>query len=99
MKKAVLLILLLISCGPDLVAQVSLEPREYAVYGTVLKEIYKYNRETYANKSEFVIINVTKIDPELECHQVRVTEILSMLLLAGMWFRGLWKDAAAWPVF
>ena len=53
-------------CAFNLSAQTKLTQEEYAVYASVLKVIYKENRETYSNKSEFVFINETKVDPELE---------------------------------
>ncbi len=59
-------IFLILSLGSNLLAQTKATPKEYSVYGRVLKDIYKQNRETYSNKSEFVIINETKVDPELK---------------------------------
>ncbi len=66
MKKIALLLFLVLFCGSNLLAQKKLTQEEYAVYASVLKVIYKENRETYSNKSEFVILNETKVDPELE---------------------------------
>lgn len=66
MQKIAFLIFAILFCGLNLSAQTKLTQEEYAVYASVLKVIYKENRETYSNKSEFVIIDETKIDPELE---------------------------------
>jgi hypothetical protein len=66
MQKIAFLIFLILFCAFNLSAQTKLTQEEYAVYASVLKVIYKENRETYSNKSEFVIVNETKIDPELE---------------------------------
>ena len=73
------MIFLILFSGPNLLAQTRLTPKEYAVYASVLKAIYKENRETYSNKSEFVLINETKVDPELEMPSERK-------------YRGLLKD-------
>jgi hypothetical protein len=59
-------ILLILSCVLNLSAQTKLTQEEYAVYASVLKVIHKENRETYSNKSEFVILNETRVDPELD---------------------------------
>ncbi len=61
-----ILIFLILVCGTSLLGQTRLESEEYAVYASVLKSIYEHNRDTYSNKSEFVIINQTMIDPEVE---------------------------------
>ena len=66
MKKIAFLIFSILFCAFNLSAQTKLTQEEYAVYASVLKVIYKDNRETYSNKSEFVFINETKVDPELE---------------------------------
>ena len=66
MKKIAFLIFLILLCGFNLSAQTKLTQEEYAVYASILKVVYKENRETYSNKSEFVIVNETKVDPELE---------------------------------
>ena len=66
MQKIAFLILLIIFCNFNFSAQTKLMQEEYAVYATVLKVIYKENRETYSNKSEFVFLNETKVDTELE---------------------------------
>lgn len=66
MQKIAFLIFFILFCGSNLLAQTNLTPEEYAVYASVLKVIYKENRETYSNKSEFVFINETKVDPEVD---------------------------------
>ena len=66
MQKIASLILLILFCCFNLSAQTKLTQEEYAVYAAVLKVIYKENRETYSNKSEFVIVNETKVNPELD---------------------------------
>jgi len=66
MQKIAFLIFAILLCGLNLSAQTKLTQEEYAVYANVLKVIYKENRETYSNKSEFVILDETKVDPELE---------------------------------
>ena len=66
MKKIAFLIYLILFCGSNLLAQTKLTQEEYAVYASVLRVIYTENRETYSNKSEFVFINKTKVDPEVE---------------------------------
>jgi hypothetical protein len=66
MQKKVFFIFVILFCGLNLTAQTKLTQKEYAVYASVLKVIYKENRETYSNKSEFVILDETKVDPELE---------------------------------
>lgn len=66
MQKIAFLILLILFCCFNLSAQTKLTQEEYAVYAAVLKVIYKENRETYSNKSEFVFINETKVDPEID---------------------------------
>ncbi|MGI8494094.1 MAG: hypothetical protein ACR2L1_02115 [Pyrinomonadaceae bacterium] len=66
MKKTAFLIFLVLFCGSSLLAQTKLTQEEYAVYASVLKVIYEHNRKTYSNKSEFVFINETKVDSELE---------------------------------
>ena len=66
MQKIAFLIFLILFCAFNLSAQTKLTQKEYDVYVSVLKVIYKQNRETYSNKSEFVFINETKVDPELE---------------------------------
>ncbi len=65
MHKIVFVILLILFCRLDVSAQMKITQEEYAVYAVVLKDIYKYNRETYSNKSHFVILNKTKADVEL----------------------------------
>lgn len=79
MKKIAFLIFSILFCTFNLSAQTKLTQEEYAVYASVLKIIYKENRETYSNKSEFVFINETKVDPELE-------------LPSGRKYRNLVKD-------
>ena len=66
MQKIAFLIFSILFCGFNLSAQTKLTREEYAVYASVLKVIYKHNRETYSNKSEFVIVNETKVDADLE---------------------------------
>lgn len=66
MQKKAFLILLIILWASSLSAQKNVTPNEYPVYASVLKDIYKVNRETYSSKSEFVIINQTAVDQELE---------------------------------
>lgn len=66
MQKIVFLIFLILFCGFNVSAQAKLTQEEYVVYASILKVIYKENRETYSNKSEFVFANETKVDPELE---------------------------------
>ena len=66
MQKIAFLIFVILFCSSNLSAQTKLTQEEYAVYASVLKVIYKENRETYSNKSEFVIINETKVDPEID---------------------------------
>jgi hypothetical protein len=66
MQKIAFLIFLILFCVFNLSAQTKLTQEEYAIYASVLKVIYKENRETYSNKSEFVIVNETKVDTELE---------------------------------
>ena len=61
-----MLFLLLLFFNFNLSAQAQLTREEYAIYAIVLKIIYKENRETYSNKSQFVILNETKVDSELE---------------------------------
>ena len=71
MQKITFLIFSILFCGFSLSAQTKLTQAEYTVYASVLKVIYKENRETYSNKSEFVMLNETKVDPELELHSDR----------------------------
>jgi len=66
MQKIAFLIFVILFCGLNISAQTKLTQEEYAVYASVLKVIYKENRETYSNKSEFVIIDETKVDPEID---------------------------------
>lgn len=66
MRKLVLTIVFAITCASVVVGQAKLTSKDYAVYAHVLREIYKHNRETYSNKSEFVIVDKTRTDPELE---------------------------------
>jgi len=66
MQKIAFIIFLILFCIFNLSAQTKLTQEEYAVYASVLKVIYKENRETYSNKSEFIFINETKVDPELD---------------------------------
>jgi hypothetical protein len=66
MRKIAFIIFLIPFFLLNVAAQAKLTPAEYTVFASVLKGIYKENRETYANKSEFVFLNETKIDPELE---------------------------------
>ena len=70
-KKSGLLIFLILVGVASLLAQAKIDAKEYDVYATVLKEIYKHNRATYTGKSEFVFINQTKVDPELELPKTR----------------------------
>jgi hypothetical protein len=66
MKKIVLTISLILFCAPNLLSQAGITQEEYAVYASVLRDIYKDNRQIYSNKSHFVILKNTKIDPELD---------------------------------
>jgi hypothetical protein len=66
MRKIVFLIFLIPFCFFNVSSQKKLTQAEYAVYASVLKTIYKENRKTYSNKSEFVFLNETKLDPELD---------------------------------
>jgi hypothetical protein len=66
MRKIAFLIFLIIFCEFNLFAQAKLTQEEYAVYASVLKVIYRENREAYSNKSEFVFLKETKVDAELE---------------------------------
>lgn len=66
MRKIAFLISLIIFCEFNFFAQAKLTQEEYAVYASVLKAIYKENREAYSNKSEFVFLNETKVDSELD---------------------------------
>lgn len=66
MQKIAFLIFLILFCFFNASAQTKLTKAEYAVYASVLKVLYKENRETYANKSEFVFLNETKVDRELD---------------------------------
>jgi hypothetical protein len=66
MRKIAFIIFLISFCCFNVSPQTKLTQGEYAVYASVLKAIYKENRENYSNKSEFVILNETKIDPELD---------------------------------
>ena len=66
MQKIAFLIFAILFCGLNLSAQTKLTQDEYAVYASVLRVIYRENREIYSNKSEFVIIDESKVDPELE---------------------------------
>jgi hypothetical protein len=66
MNRFALTFIIAITCVSAAVGQAELAERDYAVYAHVLREIYKHNRETYSNKSEFVIVNKTQTDPELE---------------------------------
>jgi len=66
MKRLVVSVLLFLFCASNLLAQTRIRKEEYAVYASVLSVIYKDNRQTYSNKSHFVILNVTKVDPELD---------------------------------
>ena len=65
-KKISLLIFGIVFCSLNLSAQTKLTPEEYTVYASVLKVIYKENRNTYSNKSEFVIIDETKVYPDAD---------------------------------
>lgn len=66
MRKIAFIVFLIPFCILHVQAQAKLTPAEYTVFASVLKGIYKENRETYANRSEFVFLNETKLDPELE---------------------------------
>jgi hypothetical protein len=66
MQKISILIFLILFCSLNFPAQTKLTQEEYAVYESVLKVIYEKNRETYSNKSEFVILDETKVDLELK---------------------------------
>lgn len=65
MKKIAFLTFLILFCAFNLSAQTKLTQEEYNVYASVLRVIYKENRQTYSNKSEFVFVNKTKFAPEL----------------------------------
>ena len=56
MQKVVFIFLLILFCNLNISAQTKITPEEYAVYASVLKAIYKDNRETYSNKSHFAIL-------------------------------------------
>jgi hypothetical protein len=62
----IVLLLLIAFFGLSLHAQTKLVQEEYNIYKTVLNVIYKHNRETYSNKSHFVILQNTKTDSELD---------------------------------
>jgi len=66
MKKLVVSFFLILFGASNLLAQTIITKEEYAVYASVLSVIYKDNRQTYSNKSHFVILNVTKVDAELD---------------------------------
>lgn len=66
MQKITLLIFLFLFCGFNISAQMKLAQEEYVVYANVLRVIYKENRETYSNKAQFVFLNETKVDLELD---------------------------------
>jgi hypothetical protein len=66
MKKLVLSVLLILFYVPHLFGQTSIRQEEYAVYASVLRVIYQDNRRTYSNKSHFVILKATNVDPELD---------------------------------
>src|SRR5688572_10564589 len=66
MWKTTYSIIFFLICVFNVSAQTKLMKEEYAVYASVLKVLYNENRETYSNKSEFVFLNETKVDPELE---------------------------------
>ncbi len=82
MQKIAFLIFAILFCGFNLSAQTKLTQEDYAVYASVLKVIYKENRETYTNKSEFVILNETKVDPELIYLRAKNTKIWWLTLIA-----------------
>jgi hypothetical protein len=79
MKKLAFTILLILFCASTLVGQARVTQEEYAVYAAVLRVIYRENRQTYSNKSHFVILKTTQIDPELD-------------LPSGRRYRALVKD-------
>lgn len=58
-------LLLVIFSGLNVYGQTKLDQEEYEVYKTILNEIYRENKQTYANKSHFVVLQKTKTDPEL----------------------------------
>jgi hypothetical protein len=66
MKKLVVSLLLILFYVTNLFGQTRIRPEEYAVYASVLRVVYKDNHLTYSNKSHFVILNVTNVDPELD---------------------------------
>jgi len=66
MKKIALTILLILFCASTLVGQARVTQEEYDVYAGVLRMIYRENRQTYSNKSHFIILKTTQIDPELD---------------------------------
>lgn len=76
MQKLVLAIIFAITCVSAVVGQAKLTNKDYAIYAQVLREIYKDNRETYSNKSEFVIVDKTRTDPELEMPRERRYRVL-----------------------
>ncbi|HMT08974.1 MAG TPA: hypothetical protein PKA82_13295 [Pyrinomonadaceae bacterium] len=70
-KKSGLLIFLLLVVVSDILAQAKISAKEYEVYSSVLERIYQDNRATHTGKNEFVFINQTKVDPELELPKSR----------------------------
>lgn len=64
MWKMSFIIWLVLFFNITLPAQTKLTQEEYAVYASVLKEIYEENREAYSNKSHFVILENTKAEAE-----------------------------------
>jgi hypothetical protein len=75
--KVLSLSIIILFCVFHLSAQTKLTNAEYAVYESILKVLYKKNRETYSNKSEFVFLNKTKVDPELDLPSQRKYKYLA----------------------
>ncbi|MBL8180837.1 MAG: hypothetical protein JNL64_04430 [Blastocatellia bacterium] len=71
LKKSGTLILLILVGVSNLSAQVKITAKEYDVYASVLEDIFQDNRVIRAGKNEFVIINQTKVDPDLELPKSR----------------------------
>ena len=70
-KKSGLLIFLILVGVSSLLAQAKIGAKEYEVYASVLEGIYQDDRASHSGKNEFVFINQTKVDPELELPKSR----------------------------
>ncbi len=55
MKKAIFTILLLCSCSFNLFSQSNLTKEDYAVYATILDDIYTQQIKSYGVKTAFII--------------------------------------------